>query len=505
MPTSPHSNNPSKQQSKNRSGIRYNSPPESFYKMLVNTSGVALWWSGLHENDFEYISPEAEKILGYSLEEALEPGFRKKLIHPEDLVWVEEYCDLATKEAHPHQLEYRIITKQGKVRTIRDIVRLNFQKGVPVAKTGVMIDVSIHMLTIEELQASNEKFYRAFHNFPIPAIITRLKDARLLDVNKNFLLASGYERSELLDKTAFELKGWTNLLQRAEIMDMLKNKERVDKYPVVMQDAFGRPRNLLISVEVFESHGERCLLLMFYDITDQIKAEDRLQAINREMEIFMYKSSHNLKGPVASIKGLLQLIKEEQEPLGSSPYLEMMDRSIKGLETTLDELMDIARVKQGSLKIEPVDLRQMFDDIGQKLRFMKEWAGIKYSIRVEQEHPFYSDINLLYSILQNLIENSVKYKRLKNNSKISVKAVVGLRQAEISVSDNGLGILPQLQERIFEMFYRAHLDSTGTGLGLYLVRNAVQKLGGTIRLESIPEEGSTFELSLPNLFPQDNP
>jgi signal transduction histidine kinase len=281
-------------------------------------------------------------------------------------------------------------------------------------------------------------------------------------------------------------------------MHMLKSGERVDKHPIVMKDAFGRPRNLLISIEMFESNGERCLLLMFYDITDQIKAEDRLQAINRELEIFMYKSSHNLKGPVASAKGLLQLIKKEKDPSAMSMYLELMERSITGLENTLEELMDVTRIKQGELKIEAVDLKQMLEDIGQRLQFMKEWKGINYSIIIKQEHNFYTDANLLYSIMQNLIENSVKYKHEKNGPQVLVHAEVGARQAEISVKDNGIGILPEFQKHIFEMFYRAHQESTGTGLGLYIARNAVQKLGGSIRLESTSLKGSCFYLSLPN-------
>lgn len=502
MPSHHPSNNP--RYNKDRKGVSAagSEEAESFFQMLVNTAGVAIWWSDAADMDFKYLSPEAEKIFGYTLEEAIQPGFRKKLLHPDDRDWVMEYCGLATREGHPHQLEYRIITKEGKIRTVRDIIRLTYKEGKPKARIGVITDISIHMLTLEELQASNERFFRAFHNFPIPATISRVKDSRLIDVNKNFLLASGFERNEILGKTAFELKGWTSLSERDEILNMLKNKQRVDKYPIVMLDAFGRSRNLLISAELFESNGETCLLLMFYDVTEQLKAEDRLQAINRELEIFMYKSSHNLKGPVASIKGLVHLIREEVgNESDKKEYLDLMERSVSGLENTLEELMDIARVKQGKLKIEAVDLRHMLEDIGLKLQFMKEWAGIHYTFIVEQQSSFYTDANLMYSILQNLIENAVKYKHEKNNPMVEVQAEVGLRQTKISVKDNGIGILPEQQERIFEMFYRASEIGSGTGLGLYIVRNAIQKLGGSISVESSLLEGSCFRISLPNLLP----
>lgn len=484
---------------KNSGGEKSPSSEEQYHFMVENAPAV-IWKTAYNSFDFLYVSPEAERIFGYSQQECLQKGFLEKLIHPEEKDWVLEYCRLATKERHPYQLEYRILTKSGKERKVRESIRIIYKLGKPYQKIGLTFDVSIQSQTLEELQLSNQKFYRAFHSFPVPAVITRLKDSRIMDVNKNFLQVSGYRRNEIVGKSPFELDSWVDSLERDKIISLLRAKEKVDKYPIQLKDGYSRIRNVLVSAELFENNKELHLLLMLNDITDQIKTEERLKQTNRELETFMYKSSHNLKGPVASIKGLLYLagLEEEHNP-AAKQYLELINKSVKGLERTLEELMDIARLKQGRLKIEAVDLEYVVTEIINKLKFMPEWKGISYAISVQQESAFYTDLSLLQSILQNLVENAVKYKKENQQSWVKIEGKVSSREAEISVEDNGLGIPREQQERVFEMFYRAHQTASGTGLGLYIVRNSVEKLGGEIHLSSKRNEGSRFMLNLPNI------
>lgn len=475
--------------------------PMEIYTALVENAAVALWSAPYDSFTFTYVSPEAERIFGYSAEECLQPDFFEKIVLPEEREWVQEYSRLAIQEKHTYQFDYHIITKKGKVRTLRDTVRLTYREGKPYQKIGVTQDISVYHQTIDELHESNLKFYRAFHNFPIPALISRIKDAKVLDVNKDFLEVSGYERHEIVGKSAFEIDAWINPMERDQVLKVLQKNSRVDKYPVLLKDAYSRTRNVLLSAEGFESKGDLCVLLMLHDVTEQIKTEERLQQINRELETFMYKSSHNLKGPVASIKGLIYLSEKEIKDPQAKEYLDLMQKSARGLETTLEELMDIARLKQGKLKIEVVDLQCMLEDISNKLRFMPEWQNVSYKVSVEQKSPFYTDSSMISSILQNLVENAVKYQAEDSTPEISVTATIQPKVAEISVQDNGIGIPEDQLERVFEMFYRAHDKVGGSGLGLYIVRNSIEKLGGSIRLKSERKKGSVFHISLPNIRP----
>ena len=471
------------------------------YRSLVENAAVVLWTAPHDSFQYSYVSPEAEKVFGYPLEECLRPDFLKKVIPLEEWDWVKEYTRHAVQENHTYQIEYHIVTAKGKLKTLRDTVRLVFKDGKPYQKVGATVDISEYSQTMDELQASNRKFFSAFFSFPIPAAIFRLADGKCLDVNKNFLRVSGIDRNEIIGKNPAELNVWINNADKDHVMELLKTNMRLDKYPMVLKDAYSRIRNVLISAERFDNNGEPSMLLMFHDVTEQIKTEQRLQQINRELETFMYKSSHNLKGPVASIKGLLYLTSQQIKDPQSKQYLDMMVQSADGLENTLKELMDIARLKQGVLKIEVVDLKFLLNEVKNKLKFMPEWQNVSLQKYVQQTHPFYSDPSLLYSILQNLVENAVKYKEEKRETLIEVKATIRKKAIEIIVKDNGIGIPEEHHERVFEMFYRAHTKANGSGLGLYIVRNSVEKLGGKISLKSQPGVGSSFHLSLPNLLP----
>ena len=494
----------SAQGKKEGSSTRQEQNAARVYQEILETVGVVIWRAPFNSFHYSYINPEAENLFGYPLEECLKEGFWENLVHPEDRPWVKEYCTLALQEEQTYQLDYRIITREGHTKTVRENVRFAYKGKKVYEKIGVVTDVSIQAQTLKDLQKSNQKFYRAFHNFPIPASISRLRDGYILDVNKNFVVVSGFDRSQLVGKSSFDLGAWINPEDRKQIVELVRKNERVDKFPVLMKDAYERERNMLISAELFEYEGEPCLLFMFYDITERLKVEERLQTANRELETFMYKSSHNLKGPLASIKGLLQLADREVKDVRAKEYLVLMNRSAQGLENTLEELLDITRLKQGSLKPESVDLRHMLDEISSKLKFMPEWTNVRFKAHVKQTRSFFTDSHLLHSILQNLIENAAKYKKEDaKEPRIDVYAKLGKHVLEIRVEDNGVGIPPELQERVFEMFYRAHAMATGTGLGLYIVRNAVQKLGGTIGLQSEKNVGSVFRLTIPNLKEQE--
>ncbi len=481
-------------------GNRRSNHENDHYRSLVENVPLALWKAPYDSFQFSYVSPEAEKIFGYSRDECLEPDFLENIIPPEEREWVREYTRLAVQENHTYQIEYHIITKKGKVKTLRDTVRLISRDGKPYEKIGATVDISVYSQTMDELQASNRKFFSAFYNFPVPAAIFRLKDGRCIDVNKNFIQASGFERNDILGKSPFDMSVFVLTGERDHVINSLRKKMRLDKYPVLLKDAFSRVRNILVSAERFENDGEPCMLFMFHDVTEQISTEQRLQQINRELETFMYKSSHNLKGPVASIKGLLYLARKGKSDPQTMQYLELMEKSAEGLENTLTELMDIARLKQGQLKIEVVDLHFLLDEIENKLKFMPDWQEVNYEVAIQQTSPFYTDYSLLHSILQNLVENAVKYREEKRETHIQISAVIRRKAVEIQVKDTGIGIPEDQHERVFEMFYRAHQKANGTGLGLYIVRNSVQKLDGKITLKSAPGHGSCFKVSIPNLY-----
>jgi signal transduction histidine kinase len=224
--------------------------------------------------------------------------------------------------------------------------------------------------------------------------------------------------------------------------------------------------------------------------------------INSELDSFVYNVSHNLRAPLLSIMGLINLtridiIASDNKILHD--YLNKIDYCAKKLDKTLCEILDYSKNARGELIYENLDLRSIFQDEYMKTMYMEESDSIDYQIQIHQDIEFLSDKYRMSVIVSNLISNAIKYQdKSKKVKKIRVKGNINEKSAELSISDNGIGIDAKYQDKIFRMFYRATNLSVGSGLGLYLVRESISKLDGNISVRSIPNKGTTFYLSIPN-------
>jgi PAS domain S-box-containing protein len=236
------------------------------------------------------------------------------------------------------------------------------------------------------------------------------------------------------------------------------------------------------------------------DITEQKLAEDRLKSLNADLEHFMYKASHDLKSPIASMRGLLELVKmnlDDQSEIRQ--YIGLIERSVGQLTETLEALLNVARVKQNRLKINRIDFEQTAQKVLEKLRYQQGFDQVQLNVNVRQQGDFFSDSQLLESVLQNLMENAFKYRRERVQSQILLTIEADSQRALMMVTDNGLGIPANMQEKVFQMFVRASEKPGGTGLGLYIVKTSVEQMKGTIELQSAENQGTTFTIVLPNL------
>jgi PAS domain S-box-containing protein len=241
------------------------------------------------------------------------------------------------------------------------------------------------------------------------------------------------------------------------------------------------------------------------DITDRKRDEhtlqlrnDELQKINHQLDNFVYRAGHDLRAPLVSILGLIQIAQMEPAADQKDAYMGLMQRSVQKLDTFIQDIIHYSRNVRTTVKREPVDFRQLAEGVIENLQFMKTFP-LDISVYAEEPVPFLSDDKRLSVILHNLISNAIRYaSRRRDRSWVRVTLVTSPDESRITVADNGLGIGPEHLPRIFEMFYRANESSPGSGLGLYIVQEIVQTLGGTIRVESAPETGTTFTVCVPN-------
>jgi len=236
------------------------------------------------------------------------------------------------------------------------------------------------------------------------------------------------------------------------------------------------------------------------DITSLKTYQEKLQATNEELNTFIYKTHHDLKNPLSSLLGLLQLAETEITDETALSYLDMIHQSAGKLDNILTTLIKTIEIKDGKKKLEQVHLNSLLEEIFNRSKLVKGADQLKFDYQVNEEvQTIKTDKNVLTSILENLVTNAIKYKdESKEEQWVRIRVDQFDNGVVFQVADNGQGIDPDVRDLIFKMFYRANKTPDGTGLGLFLVKKGVEKLEGTIDVTSEKAQGSTFEITIPN-------
>lgn len=230
------------------------------------------------------------------------------------------------------------------------------------------------------------------------------------------------------------------------------------------------------------------------------KQNETLTKINKELDSFVYSISHNLRAPLMSVLGLLDLALNESDGVVIHQYHEMMKSSVCKLDDTLKEILEYSRNARQGLVIGEIDFQKMINDNFERMQFMPGYERISKEIYIEGDSPFYSDQYRLSLILNNLISNAIKYSdSSKDSSFIHITINLLPDKVLLTFKDNGIGIDHSYIQKVFNMFFRATEKNEGAGLGLYIVKEAVEKLGGSIELDSQMGKGTVFRIQLPNL------
>jgi signal transduction histidine kinase len=244
--------------------------------------------------------------------------------------------------------------------------------------------------------------------------------------------------------------------------------------------------------------GQQEFLLLLRDITERKHTEKELLQRNFELDSFVYRASHDLKAPLNSLMGLIEITRSETVEDNTKKYLHMMDKSVVKLDTFIRNLTDFSRIARSEHHLEPVDLRQMIDEILESLRYMEHAERVEKRVLIPPGTVLRTDPLYLGVVITNLLSNAIKYQDFhRQTSWLSISLAVVADFAVIQVEDNGVGIPLEHHSRIFNLFFRASNQSFGSGIGLYITRNTAQKLGGSLDFSSKPGEGTTFTLRLP--------
>lgn len=399
----------------------------------------------------------------------------------------------------------RAVTKSGKLLWLD--LKATYLYGLNNEKTGflwISNDITQDILNKEKLLIQKS----AIEAVGVGVVITgpHENDYPIIMVNPKFESITGYSENEILGKNLRFLQGEATNIDTIREMQNALREQRMFDGEILNYRKNGEPFwNKVMINPIFDEQGKLINFVGFQqDITDAKNAKEDLLYKNRELNTFIYKASHDLRSPIASLIGLIKVAQLEFTNETICNYLKMMDQTSVRLDKILRTLMDMISIKQE----EPHYSTVKFAAIVQRVIESKKYSEIHtldISLDFDKDATLKTDTELLVLIMENLVENALKFR---DTNKVKCELKISLIQFphknQIIVRDNGLGILKDFQSKVFDMFYRANDTFPGSGLGLYIVKNFVEKLQGRLSLKTEFCVGTSVLVELPvNVFTKD--
>jgi PAS domain S-box-containing protein len=499
---------------------------EARFRTLVEASPAASYVREHGESQhLSYVSPQSERIIGYTAEELAETELWKRILHPDDRVRVMSDRGTSQRTGQPFRSEYRVTAKDGRTVWLRDEAQI-----VPAGKTfrwqGILIDVTdLKQAEDARRQVSLQK--QSILDSAGEGIWGLGPDGRVIFVNPAAAQMTGWTAEELIGKSTHELlhhtreDGTPYPQDECPIYAALSEGARHH----VVGELFWRRDGSCFPVEytsspIFEGDRVTGAVVMFSDVTERARADDTLrEAYEREREAaerlrsvdvmkdaFLSAVSHELRTPLSVVLGFATTLQQNDLHLEPDDRKIMLDRlaaNAHKLHQLLADLLDLDRTARGILEPQ----RSALDVAELVLRVTEEAEMSGHPVSVEAE-PVLANVDgpKVERIVENLVTNAAKYTPEGTPVRVIVKRKDN--GVLIAVEDQGPGIPEALKEAVFEPFQRgpdAPRRAAGTGIGLSLVARFAELHGGRAWVEDRPGGGSSFRVFLPGVSPVGEP
>jgi PAS domain S-box-containing protein len=450
---------------------------------------------------FTFMSDNSQAILGISARDIMrDASLLDKAIIPDDLESFKE----SSKENYSRQ---SLWSWEGRVMVGNETrwieARSNFEKKEStVIRKGIILDITDRKIRERETEALSKKnetmFSQLFNSTPMGVVLLN-EHGKVELVNQGFREMFGYDLDTLKgmnlndfivpDDLKNEGIDLNNLITANKIISVVTTRKHRNGHLVDV---------LLYGVPVELDHRTIGIYGVYVDITERKKVEEELKIRNIELDNFVYKVSHDLRAPLSSILGLVNLARLPGNDDNPMDYINIIGGKVEDLDHFIGDVLSHSKNLKMDVSITRVDFNTIISRTFTDLNYLEGAADMMVYRRVD-DTEFYSDPWRISEIFRNLVSNAIKYRQINGPTpEIRIEVNAGHSQTEIIFADNGIGIHQENLTRIFEMFYRATEQSDGSGIGLYIVKNAVEKLGGTISVHSEAGVGTTFTIILPN-------
>lgn len=359
----------------------------------------------------------------------------------------------------------------------------------------------------QRLKAVETKYTNILQSINVGIIVVANNNGIIIEWNKGAEKAFGYAANEVIGEHL------TIIISEKHVdkglQEILKVKDKLDQNLVspsiemigLKKDGHEFP--LEFTMSHWQNGKEKFYCAVMIDMTKHKKLEAKLKKTTKDLELFLYRSAHDLKAPLTSAEGLLLLLKDEKIPDSAMEMVNMVDETLKKGRLLLEDLALASIISEKRREITPIKFEQKVANAMAVLKEAANFDSVNFQFDINQKADFSFNRELMDFILQNLIHNVICFVRPKtsvHDPKANVSVEVTDEELRIIVSDNGIGINNNNLDKVFDLYFSdCKTDANSTGLGLYIVKRIVEEFCGEITVKSELNEGTSFEVVLPNI------
>lgn len=481
-----------------------------FLEYTQEIGQMGSWWARIDEVDEIWWSDETLAIFGLTRDEFVpKRSTYFDSIHPDDKDVRKRATDAGIASGRPFDYEHRIITRDGTLKWVYNRVAVEFDGNRPVMLTGIVQDITSRKLLQQELIEKNKFLELTQEIGQMGSWWANIggEDAESW-WSKEALTIYGITEEEFDRKAStyfnFIHPDDLSLVYQVSGKGFASRKPFDIEHRIVLKDGSIKwVYNRLIA----EFEGDRPVKMIgiVQDITKRKKDEHEILSqnqelikINSELDKFVYSASHDIRSPLTSILGLVNIASEEISDPGAQLYFEMIRDRVERLDEFTLDIIHFSKNARMEVDKEEVHVKPLIEEIVESLKYQQIAQHINFEMNVEPGLTIVTDRSRLTVVLSNMVSNAIKYQREGIIPFVRISAWSEKGDIKFSIEDNGIGITADKVDKIFDMFTRFTQKSTGSGLGLYIVKEIMEKLSGQIQVESTPGEGSRFIVTLPD-------
>ncbi len=477
------------------------------FNRLLDSSLNEVYIFNATDYHFIEVNVGARKNLGYSIEEMhamtpldLKPEFS-----------LQEFNNLVEPLRNGEKTVIKFYTKHkrknGSLYPVEVYLQL-MQIGQAVF-VAMILDITERLEAEETIRSEQIRYEKLFNQIADPIVVFDQKNHHFLDCNLSAISRYGYSKEEFLKMTPFDLHPPEDLTRVSVNIDD-KSSSAPNEY--IHQTKGGELINVEIHTQELNYQNTEAWISIIRDITKRKEAESELREAKERAEesdrlksAFLANMSHEIRTPMNAILGFTELLEDAEDT-----DVEMKARSIEVIKMSgnrllnlINDLIDIAKIEANQIRLynENIELNSLLEKL--RTSFLPDYLTKALDLKFSPpEHKgvfsLITDENRLCQILTNLIRNAYKFTKTGG---VEFGYNIRPKEVEFYVKDTGIGISPDIQEAIFDRFMQAEdlprAEFDGTGLGLSISKALVEKMGGMIKVESTPGEGSLFTFTLP--------